>query len=78
MGALSVVGTRLAQCLWIVAALGIVLLPVTLWWGVPFGAAAIVSGVLAGILCLAVLIRPFRRSDWEDFWERLSDWVRWW
>jgi hypothetical protein len=70
--------TRLAQCLWIVLALGLVLLPVLWWSGIPGRAAVIITGVLAGLLCLVVLIRPFRRSDWEEFWEHLADWCSWW
>ncbi len=50
---------------------------ITARWAPP-GPAAIVIGLIAAPLCLAILIRPISVDSWESFWEGLSGWMWWW
>lgn len=37
-----------------------------------------VAGGLFAVVGMVILVRPFRREDWEEFWERAGEWVWWW
>ena len=44
----------------------------------PPGPAAGAVGVVALIAIVMILIKPFTMESWENFWDGMFGWMRWW
>lgn len=69
--------TRLAQIAVVLVASGTIYSMLVVA-GLPPRPTLIAVSIVAGVLCLNILIRPMTLDGWHSFWEAIAGIFRWW